>query len=122
MADPNDAAETLNSRSRSYLAANCAHCHQPGGPAPGGMDMRYEPLLGGMSLIGVTPTQGDLGITGAQRIKPGASAQTVEPRTASRYAHGTHAAAHADSFTSSQQRLLRPAASSTYGGVVSQRS
>jgi uncharacterized repeat protein (TIGR03806 family) len=77
LADPNDAAETINARARSYLAANCAHCHQPGGPAPGSMDMRYEPLLGGMNLIGVTPSSGDLGISGAQRIKVGASAQSV---------------------------------------------
>ncbi|HTO08047.1 MAG TPA: PQQ-dependent sugar dehydrogenase [Myxococcota bacterium] len=77
LADPNNASETLNARARSYLAANCAHCHQPGGPAPGSMDMRYEPLLGAMSLIGVAPISGDLGISGALRVKPGASAQSV---------------------------------------------
>ncbi len=77
IADPNNAAETIGARARSYLATNCAHCHQPGGPAPGGMNLRYEPLLGGMNLIGVTPTSGDLGIAGAQRIKVGSSAQSV---------------------------------------------
>ncbi len=77
IADPNNAAETLGARARSYLAANCAHCHQPGGPAPGGMNMRYEPLLGEMNLIGVAPTSGDLGISGALRIKVGSSAQSV---------------------------------------------
>ena len=33
--------------------------------------MRAEPLLGAMNLIGVTPTEGDLGIVGAQRIRVG---------------------------------------------------
>jgi len=77
MADPANAAESLQARARSYLAANCAHCHQPGGPAPGGMDMRYEPLLGAMNLIGVTPTNGNMGVGTAQRVKVGSSAESV---------------------------------------------
>jgi uncharacterized repeat protein (TIGR03806 family) len=75
--DPANASAPLGERVRSYLASNCAHCHQPGGPAPGGMDMRYEPLLGGMNLIGVTPTQGNLGLPNAQRIRVGASGSSV---------------------------------------------
>lgn len=77
LADPANAAEPLGARARSYLASNCSHCHRPGGPAPGGMDMRAQPLLGGMSLIGVTPTEGDLGIVGAQRIRVGSKGQSV---------------------------------------------
>jgi uncharacterized repeat protein (TIGR03806 family) len=77
MADPSNTSETLNARARSYLAANCAHCHQPAGTAPGSMDMRYEPLLGNMNLIGVNPSSGDLGVTGSQRIKVGNAAQSV---------------------------------------------
>jgi uncharacterized repeat protein (TIGR03806 family) len=76
-ADPANTQETLGARARSYLAANCAHCHMPGGPAPGGIDMRYEPLLGGMNLIGVAPTDGTFGIPGAQRIRVGAHGQSV---------------------------------------------
>jgi uncharacterized repeat protein (TIGR03806 family) len=76
-ADPTNAAETTGARARSYLAANCSHCHMPGGPAPGGMDLRYQPLLGGMNLIGVAPTDGDLGIPGAQRIRAGSKSQSV---------------------------------------------
>jgi hypothetical protein len=41
------------------------------------MDMRYDPLLGGMNLIGVAPTEGNLGLPNAQRIRVGASASSV---------------------------------------------
>lgn len=77
LADPANGSESLQARARSYLSTNCAHCHQPSGPAPGSMDMRYEPLLGAMNLIGVTPTSGNLGVAGAQRVKVGASSQSV---------------------------------------------
>ncbi|MFI5316537.1 MAG: PQQ-dependent sugar dehydrogenase [Myxococcota bacterium] len=76
-ADVTNTAETVGARARSYLAANCAHCHMPGGPAPGGMDMRYQPLLGGMSLIGVAPSYGDFGVSGAQRVHVGSKEQSV---------------------------------------------
>jgi uncharacterized repeat protein (TIGR03806 family) len=38
-----DEDATLDERARSYLAANCAHCHQPGGPADtSGLDLRLD--------------------------------------------------------------------------------
>jgi uncharacterized repeat protein (TIGR03806 family) len=77
LADPANAAEPLGERARSYLASNCAHCHRPAGPAPGGLDLRRAPLLGGMNLIGVLPTEGDLGLVGAQRIRVGSKGQSV---------------------------------------------
>lgn len=76
-ADPANASETLNARARSYLAANCAHCHRPLGPAPGGLDLRYAPLLGGMNVIGVPPTEGTLGLPNALRVRPGVKEQSV---------------------------------------------
>ena len=54
-----------------------SHCHRPGGPAPGGLDLRHTPLLSTMNLIGVTPTQGDFGIVGAQRIRVGSKEQSM---------------------------------------------
>jgi uncharacterized repeat protein (TIGR03806 family) len=76
-ADPNNPAESLNARVRSYLASNCAHCHQPGGPGPGGMDMRYDKLLGAMNLIGVAPSEGDLGVPNALRVRVGSSSTSI---------------------------------------------
>jgi len=76
-ANPADPTASLQQRARAYLAANCAICHQPLGPAPGGMDMRYAALLGGMNLIGVSPSEGDLGLPDPRRIKPGRSIESV---------------------------------------------
>jgi uncharacterized repeat protein (TIGR03806 family) len=77
LADPANAAAPLGERARAYLASNCSHCHRPYGPAPGALDMRARVLLGAMNLIGVTPTEGDLGIVGAQRIRVGSKGQSV---------------------------------------------
>jgi len=72
-----DAGVTRQHRARDYLESNCAHCHQPGGPAPGGMDMRRKILLGDMNLIGAVPTQGELGLPSPERIKAGVSSESV---------------------------------------------
>ncbi len=73
-ADPN---ATLLERSRAYLATNCAICHQPLGPAPGGLDLRFAPLLGEMNLIGVAPSEGDLGLSNPERIKVGVKEEST---------------------------------------------
>ena len=45
MVDVSDATATVEARVKSYQAANCGHCHQPGGIGPR-FDMRFEtPLL-----------------------------------------------------------------------------
>ena len=41
--DYEDATQSLNDRARSYLAANCAHCHNPVGPADtSGLDLSLD--------------------------------------------------------------------------------
>jgi uncharacterized repeat protein (TIGR03806 family) len=72
--DPSDSMYTFEERSRSYLHANCAMCHQPGGPTPiVDLDLRWGTPLEETGLVGVTPTaaQGDLGVPGALRITEG---------------------------------------------------
>ncbi len=66
-----DAAQPIAERARSYLAVNCAHCHQPESPVPVDADMRYETPLAAANLVGVAPTHGDLGLAGALRIAAG---------------------------------------------------
>jgi uncharacterized repeat protein (TIGR03806 family) len=69
-ADPSDGALPVGPRARSYLAANCAQCHLPGGPAPGGIDLRYGTARLDMHVIDERPTEGDIGIPDAWRVLP----------------------------------------------------
>lgn len=75
--DPLNLDESLEGRARSYLAANCAHCHMPGGTAVSTMDLRYETPLSDTRACGVTPSQGDLGVPGALLIDPGSPATSM---------------------------------------------
>ena len=69
--NPHNTAEPLERRARSYLHANCAMCHQPGGPGRGPEDFRFTTPTTAMGAIGVEPTQTDFGVTGAKLIYPG---------------------------------------------------
>lgn len=62
---------------RSYLHSNCAMCHQPGGGGLSDMDLRYTTPFAATETCGITPTQGSFGITGAQRIRPGSTGQSI---------------------------------------------
>ncbi|MHC4491295.1 MAG: PQQ-dependent sugar dehydrogenase [Planctomycetota bacterium] len=75
--DPHDAGQPLAARARSYLDTNCAPCHQPGGPVPIGIDLRYSVPLAGMGLVDVRPNQGDLGLVDAYRIRSGSKESSV---------------------------------------------
>ncbi|MHC4818659.1 MAG: PQQ-dependent sugar dehydrogenase, partial [Planctomycetota bacterium] len=75
--DPQDAALPLAARARSYLDANCAGCHLPGGPVPIGIDLRYRVPLAAMDLVNVRPNQGDLGLVDAYRIRTGSKESSV---------------------------------------------
>jgi putative heme-binding domain-containing protein len=66
-ADPNIPLET---RARTYLHLNCAHCHRDNGG--GIVPLRFEasgPLENMRALV--PPLRGDFGITGAQLLTPG---------------------------------------------------
>lgn len=51
LAHATNEAVSLEYRSRSYLMANCAQCHVPGGPAPGFWDARIYRPISAVSLI-----------------------------------------------------------------------
>lgn len=70
MPDPYDETASLDSRARSYLHTNCAHCHRPGGWVPANlkMDLRYDTPLADADACGVRTS---FGITEQYRISPG---------------------------------------------------
>jgi uncharacterized repeat protein (TIGR03806 family) len=63
-------AATLDQRARSYLHANCAGCHRPGG-AFELVDLRNDVPLRDRYLCNAIPDSGDVGITGALNLIPG---------------------------------------------------
>lgn len=71
LANPGNTSLALDLRARSYLHANCAMCHQPGGPGRGPQDFRFSTPASAMGAIGVQPSQTDFGVEGAKLIAPG---------------------------------------------------
>jgi putative heme-binding domain-containing protein len=58
-------------RARSYLDANCSHCHRFGGGGATLIDLRYELTLEKSHAIGTPPLSGNLGLVDARVIAPG---------------------------------------------------
>jgi uncharacterized repeat protein (TIGR03806 family) len=64
----NDEGRTLEERARSYLDANCAHCHRPNGTVAN-FDARFDTPLNRQNLVG-GPVLIDQGIDHARVIAP----------------------------------------------------
>lgn len=77
MPDPYDVAADPILRARAYLHSNCANCHQPGGPTPTNLDLRYTTALANMNACDVVPISGDLGINMARIVAPGDASRSV---------------------------------------------
>jgi uncharacterized repeat protein (TIGR03806 family) len=88
-----DPARSLEDRARSFLDANCSHCHRPGGAAAD-FDARYDTSLAEQKLLG-EPVRINLGIDGARFIAPNdpwrsivlARVETLEPTEMPPLAH-----------------------------------
>jgi uncharacterized repeat protein (TIGR03806 family) len=70
--DPVDENHALDDRARAYLHANCSHCHRPGNEIGVALDLRYDVSLSETNACDQAPNGGDLGVTGARIITPGA--------------------------------------------------
>jgi hypothetical protein len=72
-AQPDDEDADLQDRARSWLYANCSHCHRPGGPTPVTLDFRYETPLAEVNACGVTPQIALGALPNSKIIDPGHS-------------------------------------------------
>jgi uncharacterized repeat protein (TIGR03806 family) len=72
-----DVQATVEQKARSYLHTNCSNCHQPDGPTPVTLDLRFTTSLAQMNACNQTPTAGDVGIVGAKLIAPGDPSRSV---------------------------------------------
>jgi uncharacterized repeat protein (TIGR03806 family) len=76
MLPPPSGAAPVDARARSYLHANCAFCHRPGGSGLGTMDLRYAGAFAATNTCNASTTQGAVG--GSQTILvPGDAAASV---------------------------------------------
>jgi uncharacterized repeat protein (TIGR03806 family) len=73
---PTNSAASLDHRVRSYLGANCAQCHQPGGTGRGSWDARLHTPWSQAGLINGTLVS-DFGNGNARVIRPGSSADSM---------------------------------------------
>ncbi len=77
LVDPLDATHDLTIRARSYLAANCVHCHRYKGGGNSNMKLMFEQPLVETETVDVTPLHGTLGITDGKLIAPGAPERSL---------------------------------------------
>ena len=77
MPDPADMAADPGQRARSYLHTNCSQCHQPGGPTPVNIDLRYTTGLPDTNACDVMPDAGGVGIMMPRIIAPGDASRSV---------------------------------------------
>jgi putative heme-binding domain-containing protein len=71
LVDPADAGKSLEARARSYLHANCGHCHSDHGGGAVPLRLKFPVTVADMKAVGVRPTRGDFALPDACIIKPG---------------------------------------------------
>ncbi len=71
LADPYDSKADLDARARSYLAVNCAHCHQFGAGGSANIVLQAFMPIEKTNTLGARPLQGGFGIADARIIAPG---------------------------------------------------
>jgi hypothetical protein len=71
-----NSAATLEHRVRSYLDANCSHCHRPGGGVNALFDARFDTPLASQGIVNGTVLN-NLGIVGARVVAPSDTSKSI---------------------------------------------
>lgn len=77
LCNPYDSGAELERRARSYLAVNCAHCHQNGAGGTATIDLRHTIQRTEMNCFGVRPVQGHFTLRDPAIIAPGDPSRSV---------------------------------------------
>ena len=71
LADPHDVSKNIGERARSYLHANCSHCHVSAGGGNARLELEYTTPLEKMNLLGERPLHDRFGIQDALLLAAG---------------------------------------------------
>jgi uncharacterized repeat protein (TIGR03806 family) len=71
LADYHDAGQPLDARARSYLHANCSHCHRKWGGGNADFQLLFPLALKDTGIANVKPGHGDLDVKDARLLIPG---------------------------------------------------
>jgi len=77
LVDPYDTTLALELRARSYLHANCSHCHLNGGNASVSFDLSFAKSVQEMALIDALPMRGDYSLSHPKLVAPTAPHRSV---------------------------------------------
>ncbi len=77
LVNPHDEHQPLDQRARSYLHANCAHCHLHGGNSSAAIDVSFEKTLPESGLVDTRAMRGDMQLDDAQLVAAGAPERSV---------------------------------------------
>jgi putative heme-binding domain-containing protein len=77
LVNPNDKSAPLEQRARSWLHANCSHCHRRDGGGSVAMLLNAELDLAATKMVDATPQRGTFGIEDAKIIAPGSPGHSV---------------------------------------------
>ncbi len=69
--DPEDPNVPVALRARSYLHANCAHCHVTDGGGNARMELRFSTPMARTGILGIVPQHESFGIADARLVAPG---------------------------------------------------
>jgi hypothetical protein len=77
LVDPYDTHQDLTARARSYLHANCAHCHVTNGGGNAVINLHFSTPLANMGLMNVEPMHDKFKLENAKLVAPGHPERSV---------------------------------------------